>query len=170
VRLEPHARLNGASGPEARQLLSNCCGSMRWVERMFAQRPYASTRALLALADEVWDDLSEDDYLEAFTHHPQIGADMAELERKFGATAQWSSEEQAGAAQADTRTLTALRDDNLTYAAHFGFIFIVCASGKTADEMLALLRARLSNERATELAIAAGEQAKITKLRLEKLA
>lgn len=167
---EPHDRLNRASDADARELLSRCCGSTRWVERMLEHRPYASTPALIALADDAWHDLSEADYLEAFAHHPQIGADLAELSRRFGATLAWSTEEQAGAAQADAATLSALRDDNLTYAAHFGFIFIVCASGKTAAEMLALLRARMPNDRETELAIAAGEQAKIMKLRLEKLA
>ncbi|MBN2359856.1 MAG: 2-oxo-4-hydroxy-4-carboxy-5-ureidoimidazoline decarboxylase [Deltaproteobacteria bacterium] len=162
--------LNAASDAAARESLGRCCGSRRWIERMLAARPYASSRELLARSDEIWDDLTSDDHLEAFAHHPQIGAELGELERRFGDTARWASQEQAGASQADRETLEALREDNLAYAAHFGFIFIVCATGKSAAEMLALLRARLPNDRETELRVAAEEQAKITKLRLEKLA
>jgi 2-oxo-4-hydroxy-4-carboxy-5-ureidoimidazoline decarboxylase len=124
---------------------------------------------LFEVADRVWSELEPKDYLEAFSHHPQIGADIAELKRKFATTASWSASEQAGAGGAELETLEALRDENRTYFERFGFIFIVCATGKTAAEMLELLRARLPNDPATELRIAAGEQAKITKLRLEKL-
>jgi 2-oxo-4-hydroxy-4-carboxy-5-ureidoimidazoline decarboxylase len=169
VKADPHVVLNAASEAVAREALVRCCGSTRWVARMLSARPYESTRQLLSLAAAVWNDLDSDDHLEAFAHHPQISADPEELTRKFGDTASWASQEQAGATLADSATLTALRDDNLAYAAHFGFIFIVCATGKSAAEMLALLQARLPNDRATELRIAAAEQAKITKLRLEKL-
>lgn len=169
MKAEPQLLLNAASEAEAREALTRCCGSTRWVARMLAERPYASLRELLSLADRIWDDLDSDDHLEAFAHHPQIGVNLEELARKFGDTASWASQEQAGAALADAATLTALRDDNLAYAAHFGFIFIVCATGKSAAELLALLRARLPNDRETELRVAAAEQAKITKLRLEKL-
>lgn len=136
---------------------------------MLEHRPYASTPALFELADRVWNELDAKDYLEAFSHHPQIGADLAELERKFAATASWSRSEQAGASSAERSTLEALRDENRAYLDRFGFIFIVCATGKSAAQMLELLRARLPNDPETELRIAVGEQAKITKLRLEKL-
>jgi 2-oxo-4-hydroxy-4-carboxy-5-ureidoimidazoline decarboxylase len=166
---EPHALLNRLPPPAAHAALARCCGSTRWVERMLGHRPFASTPALLALADQVWNSLERADYLEAFSHHPQIGADLAELEKKFASTAAWSASEQAGAGSADRATLEALRDENRVYLQRFGYIFIVCAAGKSAAEMLALLRARLDNDFATELQIAASEQAKITKLRLEKL-
>ena len=136
---------------------------------MLERRPYPSTAALLALADDVWRGLAPSDQLEAFSHHPQIGADLGELRRKFAATAAWSASEQAGAAEADLETLRGLRDANRDYLARFGFIFIVCATGKSAAEMLTLMRERLANDPARELQVAAAEQAKITKLRLEKV-
>ena len=136
---------------------------------MLTARPYASSSALLLAADQIWSGLERADFLEAFSHHPQIGADLGELERKFAATAGWSSSEQAGAAGATRETLLALRDLNAAYLSRFGYIFIVCATGKSAEQMLELLRARIDNDPANELRIAAGEQAKITKLRLEKL-
>jgi 2-oxo-4-hydroxy-4-carboxy-5-ureidoimidazoline decarboxylase len=166
---EPHAVLNALSPPAARDALLRCCGSTRWVERMLEHRPFASTLALYELATRDWTDLDASDYLEAFSHHPQIGADLAELKRKFATTASWSASEQAGAGNAEQATLEALRDGNRAYLDRFGFIFIVCATGKSAAEMLDLLRARLPNDSATELRVAAAEQAKITKLRLEKL-
>jgi 2-oxo-4-hydroxy-4-carboxy-5-ureidoimidazoline decarboxylase len=166
---EPHAVLNALPPSAAHDALLRCCGSTRWVECMLEHRPFASTLALFELAERDWHDLETKDYLEAFSHHPQIGADLAELKRKFATTASWSASEQAGAGDAEQATLEALRDGNRDYLARFGFIFIVCATGKTAAEMLELLRARLPNDAATELGIAAGEQAKITKLRLEKL-
>jgi 2-oxo-4-hydroxy-4-carboxy-5-ureidoimidazoline decarboxylase len=169
VSTEPHAVLGALPPSAARDALLRCCGSTRWVERMLQHRPYASTPALFELAERVWNELDAKDYLEAFSHHPQIGADLAELERKFANTASWSASEQAGASSAERSTLEALRDENRAYLDRFGFIFIVCATGKSAAQMLQLLRARLPNERETELRIAAGEQAKITKLRLEKL-
>jgi 2-oxo-4-hydroxy-4-carboxy-5-ureidoimidazoline decarboxylase len=136
---------------------------------MLQHRPYASTPALFELADRVWSELDAEDYLEAFSHHPQIGAGLAELERKFANTASLSASEQAGASRAEQSTLEALRDENRAYLDRFGFIFIVCATGKSAAQMLELLRARLANDPPTELRIAASEQAKITKLRLQKL-
>jgi 2-oxo-4-hydroxy-4-carboxy-5-ureidoimidazoline decarboxylase len=137
---------------------------------MLARRPFASTHDLLRAADEVWALLDRASYLEAFSHHPKIGEDLSALRAKFGSTASWANQEQAGLRSADERTLLALRDENQAYLARFGFIFIVCATGKSASEMLELLRARMNNEPAFELAIAAREQGKITKLRLEKLA
>jgi 2-oxo-4-hydroxy-4-carboxy-5-ureidoimidazoline decarboxylase len=169
VSPEPHVVLNGLPPSAAGEALARCCGSTRWVASMLAARPYATRAGLLELADRVWSGLERADVLEAFAHHPQIGADMAELKRKFAATADWSASEQAGAAGAEHETLLALRDLNAAYLQRFGYIFIVCASGKSAAQMLELLRARIDNDPASELRIAAGEQAKITKLRLEKL-
>jgi 2-oxo-4-hydroxy-4-carboxy-5-ureidoimidazoline decarboxylase len=166
---DPHEVLNALSPSAARAALTRCCGAQRWVDGMLARRPFASTAQLLAAADAVSATLTRADQLEAFAHHPQIGADLAELQRKFASTAGMSADEQAGARGADQRTLEALRDQNRAYLSRFGYIFIVCASGKSAAEMLALLERRLGNEPDLELRIAAGEQAKITKLRLEKL-
>jgi 2-oxo-4-hydroxy-4-carboxy-5-ureidoimidazoline decarboxylase len=136
---------------------------------MLTRRPYHSVAALYAAAQAVWDGLERADYLEAFSHHPQIGGDIAQLRARFAATSSWASQEQAGVASAAEGTLEALRAGNLAYAERFGHIFIVCATGKTAEEMLALLQARLGNEPDQELKIATGEQAKITRIRLEKL-
>ncbi len=119
-------------------------------------------------AREEWFALSHDDWLEAFSHHPKIG-DRASLAARFPATHHLSAEEQSGVGEASDDVLTALADANQAYADRFGFIFIVCASGKTADEMLQLLRARLPNDRETELRVAAEEQAKVTAIRLGAL-
>ena len=166
---EPFAVLNQLSTEDAREALSRCCGAQRWVEGMLTQRPFSSNDALYQSADEVWRGLHQSDYLEAFSHHPQIGADMETLRQKFRATARWSSEEQASVGEADEQTLLSLRADNALYLQRFGFIFIVCATGKSAASMLQLLRERLGHTANEELHIAAGEQAKITHLRLRKL-
>lgn len=161
--------LNAASETEARQMLRRCCGASRWVDGMLARRPYASDDEVMAAADEVWAGVEEPDVLEAFGHHPEIGASLDALREKFASTATWSAGEQSSVAAADEGTLVRLRDGNVRYRAKFGFIFIVCATGKSAQQMLALLEARLPNARDDELRIAAGEQGKITRLRLGKL-
>jgi len=166
---EPHTVLNALDDAAAATALTRACGARRWVERMLARRPFASTPELYARADEEWRALDSADHLEAFGHHPRIGEDLAELRRRFQNTASLSSREQAGVAGADEHTLELLRDENAAYFQRFGFIFIICASGKSAGEMLAALRTRRGNERAAELAIAAAEHAKITRLRLEGL-
>lgn len=166
----PHALLNAMSTPEAKQALERCCGSSRWVEGMLARRPFASLEALFRDAEAVWAALERADFLEAFSHHPQIGADPAELAKRFARTATWSSSEQARVHEATPLTIQELVTGNARYLERFGFIFIVCASGKSAEEMLGLLEARIDNEPERELSIAAAEQAKITRLRLEKLA
>jgi 2-oxo-4-hydroxy-4-carboxy-5-ureidoimidazoline decarboxylase len=137
---------------------------------MIQRRPFDSTAALCAAADTVWESLDRDDYLEAFRGHPRIGASLEDLATRFESTADWSASEQGAVKGADRATLEALRDGNAAYESRFGFIFIVCATGKTAREMLALLQARIGNEPDAELRLAAAEQGKITKLRLEKLA
>ena len=109
------------------------------------------------------------DYLEAFSHHPQIGADPEKLRKKFKGTHQWASHEQSGMREASEACIQELAQRNREYYDRFGYIFIVCATGKTANEMLSLLKDRLSNTQETELLIAANEQAKITQIRLEKL-
>jgi 2-oxo-4-hydroxy-4-carboxy-5-ureidoimidazoline decarboxylase len=161
--------LNDASHADAQAMLRRCCGATRWVDGMLARRPFAHDEAVMVAADEVWAQMDEADVLEAFGHHPEIGASLEALREKFASTAGWSAGEQSSVAAADEATLVALRDGNVRYRRTFGFIFIVCATGKTAAEMLELLEARLPSDRETELRVAAAEQAKITKLRLGKL-
>jgi 2-oxo-4-hydroxy-4-carboxy-5-ureidoimidazoline decarboxylase len=132
---------------------------------MMARRPFVTDAKLLAAARIEWFGLTEADWLEAFSHHPRIG-DRAALEARFPATHDLSSQEQAGVDAARAAILDALADANAKYFDRFGFIFIVFATGKTAEQMLELLHARLRNDRPHELRIAADEQSKITALRL----
>ena len=120
-------------------------------------------------AQSQWWRLGPADWREAFSHHPQIGADPKALRAKFAATAKWAEREQAGMAEADKATIAELAAGNRAYIERFGYIFIVCASGKTAAQMLALLQHRLPHDTEQEIFVAATEQAKITALRLEKL-
>jgi len=166
----PHARLNAMAPGDARQTLLACCGSARWVAGMLARRPFASTDALYAAAAEIWRGLSPGDFLEAFTHHPRIGERAAADGPATATSRAWSADEQARAAAAPDDAAAELGALNQQYLARFGYIFIVCATGKSAAEILAALRARLRNDPDVELGVAAGEQAQITRLRLEKLA
>jgi OHCU decarboxylase len=143
---------------EAEAAMLACCGSKRWARRMARARPFPGEDELFANADRIWRELSEDDWLEAFAAHPRIGA------RASGQAAA----EQAGARGASAETLAALTRANREYEERFGHIFIVCASGRSAEEMLDLCRRRLHNEPREELQAAAEEQRKITRLRLEK--
>lgn len=155
--------------PEQRQrALERCCGSMRWNMLMAQRFPFQNKEELLAAAEEVWFKLLPNDWLEAFTHHPKIG-DLNSLRAKFASTRQWAEGEQASVSTASEEVLRALAEGNAAYERKFGYIFIVCATGKSAEEMLAILQARLPNEHATELFLAAVEQSKITRIRLEKL-
>jgi 2-oxo-4-hydroxy-4-carboxy-5-ureidoimidazoline decarboxylase len=162
-------RLNGLPEAEARLALTRCCAAARWVDGMLEARPFASASALHAEADAIWSALEPSDFLEAFSHHPEIGADLNELRRRFAGTADLSQNEQAGAAGASDETLLALRELNRAYRERFGYGFIVCATGKSAQEMLAILRHRLENSPDSELPLAAAQQAQITHLRLEKI-
>ncbi|HEX8252222.1 MAG TPA: allantoicase [Thermoanaerobaculia bacterium] len=140
--------------------LQRVCGSSRWTESMLRARPFASWDALVAAANEQWLALDAADWLEAFAAHPRIG------EKKAG----WSSQEQSGTRSAAAATMDAIAAGNRAYEEKFGFIYLVCATGRSADEMLSNLNERLTHDRETELRIAAEEQAKIIALRLEKLA
>ncbi len=161
-------RLNQMSPTTLHETLVRCCGSSKWVNAMAAAVPFIDKADVLSSAERIADTLNEEDWLEAFDHHPQIG-DLDSLRTRFADTAALASQEQAGSLNAHEDTLMALAQQNKVYLQKFGFIFIVCATGKTADEMLALLQERLSNDRDTELRIASGEQRKITQLRLEHL-
>jgi 2-oxo-4-hydroxy-4-carboxy-5-ureidoimidazoline decarboxylase len=157
--------IDRAAPEEARRLLTRACGSSRWVDRMLTVRPFGSRESLLSAARREWDALTKDDWREAFTHHPRIG-DREALRQRFPSTHALSSREQAGLERAGSDVIEALAEGNRRYEETFGYIFIVCASGRSAEEMLAMLTARLGNDAAHEIKVAAGEQAKITALRL----
>lgn len=161
--------LNGLGEADAAAALARCCGAGRWAQSMVAARPFASRAHLYGVAETAWWQLDDADWREAFTHHPRIGSDPAALRRKFAATAGWSENEQAGMESAGADVIDDLAQGNIDYEDRFGYIFIVCASGLSAAEMLARLQTRLPHDPANELRIAAGEQAKVTRLRLEKL-
>ena len=160
--------LNSLPAAAAEAKLLKCCGCARWAHEVATRRPFTDETELKRSANEVWWYLSQEDWLEAFRSHPKIG------EKKAAATTstqsqRWSEDEQSRASQTAVTTATALAVLNQQYEDKFGHIFIVCATGKTADEMLDDLRARLDNAPDDELRIAAQEQAKITELRLAKL-
>ncbi|HTB74763.1 MAG TPA: 2-oxo-4-hydroxy-4-carboxy-5-ureidoimidazoline decarboxylase [Polyangiaceae bacterium] len=167
--MTPAAWLNASSRGDAAAALLRCGGSARWVERMMERRPFASQGDLHAAADEAWVGLDRADYLEAFARHPRLGADPSRFASAGTSPERWSAEEQSGVTRADQATLEALRGRNAAYEARFGFVFLVCATGKSATEVLGLLERRMGNDPETELGVAAAELAKITRLRLEKL-
>lgn len=148
--------------------LLKCCGSQKWTEKMVAGFPYDSLDSMKAFSDQVWFSLNENDWRESFTHHPKIG-DMDGLKKKFASTASWAGHEQAGVSSATENILHDLKSGNDQYEKKFGYIFIVCATGKTAAEMLSMLQARLNNTPEQEIMVAMKEQNKITHLRLDKL-
>ncbi|MGE5109196.1 MAG: 2-oxo-4-hydroxy-4-carboxy-5-ureidoimidazoline decarboxylase [Sphingobacteriales bacterium] len=152
--------------------LFSCCGSSKWVSLLMNHFPFISEQDLIDKAATIWyDECNSDDWQESFAHHPKIG-DKKSLEQKF------AGKEQAGIAAASSDTINALAKANADYENKFarpdaavgrGFIFIVCATGKSAEEMLRLLQDRLQNDKEDELNIAMGEQHKITIIRLKKL-
>ena len=148
--------------------LTKCCGSSAWVKRMLPFIPADDMIELLEDAEEEWNKCSEDDWKEAFSHHPKIG-DVESVAKRFTSTAQWAAGEQSAVNLASKETIEALAEGNRLYEEKFGYIFIVCATGRSAEEMLMLLRSRLKNNPEEEILIAADEQNKITKLRIEKL-
>ncbi len=160
-------KLDALSSAEAEAAFLACCGSKAWARAMAEGRPYSDDEDLLETSDRVWWNLTPEDWGEAFAAHPKIGERKSEGDERFR---RWSEQEQAGVASTEAATLADLAEANRIYAERFGYVFIVCATGKSAEEMLGLLRARLHNEPEAELRVAAGEQAKITRLRLAKLA
>lgn len=164
------AALNDASEAERHQAFERCCGSRAWVRAMVMAAPFADEAAVHAAADRAFAALTENDWLEAFAHHPRIG-DVSRLRERFAQSGVLSEKEQGTAlAGATDDVIAELFADNQAYEARHGHIFIVFASGKSASEMLALLRARIHLEPAAELVNCAAEQAKITHRRLDGLA
>ena len=153
---------------EAAMLLQSCCGATAWVQAMVAHRPFRTLQRVIDEAATIWWSLTPDDWREAFDHHPRIGERSSAAPQSKTAQA-WSAAEQGGASTAGDDTRQALADVNREYERKFGHIYLVCATSKTAEELLAILRDRLRNDPVAETHVAAGEQAKITRLRLEKL-
>jgi len=160
--------LNELSALAAEAEFLKCCGSTKWASAMVGARPFPHAPALFDKADALFGLLSDEDWLEAFRAHPKIGEKKAATAQSDTAR-KWSAQEQAKTAQAGADVMTGLAEGNREYEQRFGFIFIVCATGKTAEEILADLNQRLRNSPETELRNAAEEQRKITRLRLEKL-
>jgi len=160
--------LNSLSAAEAEAEFLKCCGSTRWAQRMTAARPFANGDEIVEKADEIWSALGAPDWLEAFRAHPKIGEKKATTNQSAQA-AGWSAQEQSQAQRGADETKAAIAEGNKIYEDRFGFIFIICASGKSADEILNALNGRLANNDETEIRIAAEEQRKITHLRLQKL-
>ena len=162
------AAFNAMPEEHSVECLLRCCGSTRWAERMTAARPFKTMENILSDALRHWHELEDQDWLEAFGHHPRIG-DITSLREKYASTAHWATEEQRGAASASDEILKRLAIGNLNYEKKFAHIFLVCATGKSAAEMVQILESRMIHDHKTEMKVAATEQAKITRLRLEKL-
>lgn len=159
--------INNLSVSDAQQWFSHCCAAPKWFEAMAKARPFTDINQIKQVAQELWLECSKQDLLTAFEAHPMIG-DVNSLRKKYAATKDIASNEQQGATQASEQTLQALADANHQYFAKHGFIFIICATGLSADTMLNALMQRINNSTATEIQLAAAEQIKITLLRLEK--
>jgi OHCU decarboxylase len=160
------AEFNALPSAQAESALMDCCGSVRWAASVASRRPYATLEALHKAADSIWWKLDRADWLEAFSHHPQIGEKSASGSES---ARQWAAGEQAGTRAAGDDVKARLARANRAYFEKFGYIYIVCATGKTAEGMLAILNQRLQNDLASELSIAAEQQRQITRIRLEKL-
>ena len=160
--------LNGLDSSEAAAQFNLCCGATNWIKIMNQSRPFQNKNEVYQQAESIWFSLSSEDWLEAFTHHPKIG-DIDSLRKKFHNTKSISKNEQSGVNNATESTLKNLAESNQLYEDKFGFIFIVCATGKSSDEMLALIKMRLNNNAKIEMQNAAKEQNKITQLRLKTL-
>ena len=161
-------RINDFSAVDATAEFLKCCGSTEWAQEMTAARPFATEQELFTTADDISAVLGDEDWLEAFRSHPKIGEKKAAAVQSHQEQ-KWSAQEQSGVAEASAGTISQLAERNREYEDRFGFIFIVCASGKSPDEMLAILNSRIDNDPRAELSIASEEQRKITRLRLEKL-
>jgi OHCU decarboxylase len=159
-------RLNSLPFGDAHEAFMSCCGSPKWADAMVRARPFPDLNEIACKAEENFDGLAVDDWKEAFAAHPRIG----ETRVRGGEHAQrWSQQEQAAAAISSSEVQGKLQQQNEEYYSRFGYIFIICATGKSAEQVLALLKERLQNDPAAELKIAAGEQRKITLLRLQKM-
>lgn len=156
------AQFNTLSGEEAETQLYSCFAHRKWAARVAAGRPYADWSELMAAAEAAWSELGRSDWLEAFAAHPRIG-------ERGGHSPATSQREQSKVMRGGGETLASLADENRRYENRFGHVFLIAASGRSAEEILQSLRQRMKNDPATELSVAAVEQRKITQLRLEQL-
>ena len=161
--------LNSLHEEDCRKALFSCCGSTKWVEEMLSYRPFPTKEDLQDKAGKLFKGCNHEDWLEAFSHHAKLGGRSKMEQRAKKNLTQWEKQEQAGTAMANDALLIELEEANIEYENKFGFIFLLCATGKSAVEMLESIYERLPNELNNELSIAMEEQNKITKLRLEKL-
>jgi allantoicase len=161
-------RFNRQPRQRVLRALLDCCGSKKWAQEVASNRPFTSEAELYEFAHKTWAALPREDWLEAFLHHPPIGETKAKA-KQSAAASRWSAKEQSSAQKAMPEVLQELAAQNRAYAEKFGYVFLICATGKSSEEILNALRQRLPNEPAAELHIAAEEQRKITRLRLEKL-
>ena len=159
---ETLASFNALPRDEAEARLRSCCGSRAWASTVAARRPYADVPALIKAADAVWADLRPTDWLEAFAAHPRLG-------EGGGRSPDSSAKEQSRVMAAGDRTLAELADENRLYEARFGHVFLISAAGRSAEEVLEALRERMNHDAETEIKVAAEEQRKITRLRLESM-
>lgn len=157
---------NEAAIDAATAALLSCCAATRWAKSLVAQRPFASEDALFAASDRVWATMQKEAWMQAFRAHPRIGE--RKVEHATAQSKQWSSQEQSSVAQAQSAILAELASGNRQYEEQFDFTYIVCATGKSAEEMLEILRRRLNSDRDTELREAAEQQRQITQIRLRK--
>jgi allantoicase len=161
-------KFNRLPRQRAIRTLLDCCGSKKWAQQMAALRPFAGESELFEAADKTWSTLAREEWLEAFLHHPPIGETRASAKQSATAS-RWSAKEQSSTQKAAPEVLEALAAQNRAYAERFGYVFLICATGKSSDQILNSLRQRLPNDPDSELRIAAEEQRRITRLRLEKL-
>lgn len=160
--------LNELAEPLAFLEFYKCCACQKLCQDLVKNRPYDNREELYATADSLWKSYSQSEFLEAFNGHSKIG-DLNSLREKYANTAAWSHQEQAGMQSVSESVLQELMQLNQEYEQKFGFIFIVCATGKSAIEMLEILKSRIKNDFDQELLNASEEQSKITRIRLEKL-
>ncbi|HUG84608.1 MAG TPA: 2-oxo-4-hydroxy-4-carboxy-5-ureidoimidazoline decarboxylase, partial [Euzebya sp.] len=178
-RLAGLVHLNAMDRDRAMQALLACCGSTAWAEEMLARRPFADPDSLKTAAGETWRDLSTADHLEAFAAHPRIGetsppatntaATNSAATNSAATNSAWSAAEQSGTADADQGVMAELAEGNRAYEERFGHVFLIRAAGRSAEDVLAALRQRLTNDPGTEVTVAAVQQAEITQLRLDRL-
>ncbi|MCO4794675.1 MAG: 2-oxo-4-hydroxy-4-carboxy-5-ureidoimidazoline decarboxylase [Bacteriovoracaceae bacterium] len=161
--------LNTLKDNDAKDVFLNCCTASKWVDQMVNSRPFSNLESMKTVSDQHFSKLEESDWLEAFDGHPKIG-DVSSLKEKYKSTKKLASGEQSGMSEADEVAIHEMADLNQKYYENNGFIFIVCATGKSASEMLEIIKSRINNEREVELKIASEEQIKITNIRMEKLA
>jgi OHCU decarboxylase len=160
------AAWNAASVADALDEMLACCGARRWAAAMVALRPISGVAELSAAADREWSRMETTDWMQAFACHPRIGEKKtAQSSQKSSA---WSTEEQSSIENAAERVMAELAEGNALYEQRHGFNYIVCATGKSADEMLAMLKRRIGNDREAELREAAEQQRQIMQIRLGK--